>query len=76
MNNEDIKAMVKRHKQEIVELRAGCTHEGVSEWMPYMWAPGHFGGDVRVCNWCGEIIEKKSITGIVAEGEGNGQESS
>lgn len=32
-------------------LQDSCPHEE-TEIMPYMWAPGHFGIDVKVCKNC------------------------
>lgn len=56
---EDIEAMTERHKREIAELRSQCKHKDVSNWMTYMWAPGHCHGEVRVCEFCGEIVETR-----------------
>ena len=66
---ENIKQMQERHEAEIEELQNQCKHEKVSDWMPYMWAPGHFGGDVRVCEFCGVTVERKPYERIQATTE-------
>lgn len=38
-------------------LQEHCSHEN-STVMPYSWAPGHFDGDVRVCDVCEKILEE------------------
>jgi hypothetical protein len=45
---------------DLKELQDKCTHES-SDWMPYMWAPGHFGLPVKVCIHCDKILEHKQI---------------
>jgi len=57
---ENIDEMRNRHKKEIEILQNRCNHKGKKEWMPYMWAPGHFGSDVKVCKICGKILERKN----------------
>ena len=32
-----------------------------------MWAPGHFGSDVNVCDWCGLIIGNNNTMSPFAE---------
>jgi len=59
---ENIDQMRKRHEGEIVQLQKNCKHKEISDWLDYAWAPGHFGGKVRVCENCGEIIEQQSPT--------------
>lgn len=58
---ENINQMNERHKREIEELQAKCKHKKVSKWMPYAWAPGHFGSPVKVCEFCGKIVKQKEI---------------
>ncbi len=60
---ENIKQMVKRHTREIDNLQKLCKHIKKSEWIFNEWAPGHFGGKVKVCKWCGKIIERMPIKG-------------
>ena len=52
---ENMEQMQKRHEKEIVELRACCNHEKHHR-SRYMWAPGHSGNDVEVCDFCGLIL--------------------
>ena len=57
--NENFEQMAQRHKREIYELQKNCKHIEISDWMDYMWAPGHFGSPVKVCKFCGVIVESK-----------------
>jgi hypothetical protein len=56
MTNETIKQMRQRHEAEITELQANCEHSIWSDWMSYMWAPGHYAGEVKTCMHCGKIM--------------------
>ena len=58
---ENIDKMRARHKKEIDELQMLCPHKEISDWMEYMWAPGHVGGQVRICKFCGKTIERKDL---------------
>lgn len=53
---ENINQMEERHKREIAHLQESCQHTETRR-MPFMWAPGHFGNDVEVCDHCGKIIK-------------------
>lgn len=53
---ENFEQMKTRQKKEIDKLQSDCKHIDISDWMPYMWAPGHMGNPVKVCKWCGEIV--------------------
>ena len=53
---ENIKEMCDRHAQEISNLQSKCLHEKSTR-VPFMWAPGHFGNDVLVCDYCGKTIK-------------------
>ena len=53
---EDIHRMRIRHEEEIAKLQRFCKHEKTSR-MPFMWAPGHYGNDVEVCDWCGRLVK-------------------
>lgn len=53
---ENITQMRKRHEAEIAKLQKLCKHKE-TERMPFMWALGHFGNDVEVCEWCGKIVK-------------------
>ena len=55
---ENIGRMRDRHEREIAELRANCSHIELTNWIDYMWAPGHFAGKVKCCVNCGETIER------------------
>ena len=54
---EDIREMRKRHEKEIEDLQSSCRHIKISDWMPYAWAPGHLGPNIKVCKFCGKIID-------------------
>lgn len=56
---ENAEQMRERHEQELKTLQDNCKHPKLSGWMPYMWAPGHFGNDVKVCCFCGKVIKSK-----------------
>lgn len=58
---ENIEQMRKRHEQELETLQSSCKHVKLSKWMPYIWAPGHISGDVRVCDFCGKVIKKRGM---------------
>jgi len=45
-------------ERKLEELRKFCPHDEVSDWMDYMWAPGHFAGQVRICKRCEKILEE------------------
>jgi hypothetical protein len=53
---EDIERMRDRHEREIEELQRNCEHLKHHR-SAYMWAPGHFGNDVEVCETCGKILK-------------------
>ena len=40
-----------QYERDLADLQAKCPHE-LGEPMPYMWAPGHFGGEFRWCIFC------------------------
>ena len=56
---ENIDQMRERHEKEIEKLQKKCKHTDISGWMDYMWAPGHFGLPVKMCDFCGKIIKRK-----------------
>lgn len=45
-----------KFNEDLKDLQQKCPHI-VSDVMPYMWAPGHSSGNVRVCRECDEILE-------------------
>ena len=65
--DETIDTIRARHAKEIDIFQQNCRHDDISDWILSQWAPGHYGPDVKVCNVCGKIIEKKEMN-IVLEG--------
>jgi hypothetical protein len=59
--NDDttMKQLRERHKQEIVDFQSACLHTIISGWLPFMWAPGHYSGEVKVCERCDKIMEER-----------------
>jgi len=55
---ENIKEMNRRHQKEIEVLQLMCKHPSISNWMNYSWAPGHYSGQVKICNFCGKTMER------------------
>lgn len=55
---------------DLKEMQEKCKHENVSDWMDYMWAPGHFGLPVKVCRHCDKIVERKeAFEGLIMDNE-------
>ena len=54
----DIDQIQQRHEREIERFISTCKHQDISDWMPYMWAPGHFSGNVKICKRCGKTMEE------------------
>jgi hypothetical protein len=54
-----IKQIRERHKKEIEDFQRDCRHSVISDWMPFMWAPGHYGLDVKICNRCNKTMETR-----------------
>jgi hypothetical protein len=44
--------------KKLAQLQDECPHEK-KKWMDWMWAPGHFWGEVLVCLRCEKILERK-----------------
>jgi len=44
-----------KFEQDLKNLQDNCPHIDESGWMDYMWAPGHLGPPVKVCNTCEKI---------------------
>ena len=55
---ENINKMRKRHEKEIKKLQKYCNHP-TSEWIDYMWAPGHFAGKKLICDFCEKELDSK-----------------
>jgi len=53
-----------KFEKDLKELQDNCPHKD-STWMPYMWAPGHFGPKVRSCNECDKILEQEKWEPVV-----------
>jgi len=53
---ENIKQMRERHKTEMKDLQKTCPHTSLSKWEDWFYAPGHWGGRVRICKDCGKVI--------------------
>ena len=58
---ENINIMRKRHKIEIQVLQNNCAHIDISDWINYERIPGHVFDKVKVCDYCGRIMKRKSI---------------
>ena len=43
---------------DVKNLQERCKHKK-SDWFLSRWAPGHFGGDVKLCLFCNKILENK-----------------
>jgi hypothetical protein len=52
-----IKQIRERHKKEIEDFQSNCRHLTISDWMPFMWAPGHYSHEVKICLRCNKIME-------------------
>ena len=63
--DENIEQMRERHTREIKALEDNCSHKKLSKWMDCMWAPGHFGGRVKVCDNCGKTIKQDKKAGPI-----------
>jgi hypothetical protein len=58
-----IEKLLKKHKQEIIELRDICNHpkEKITDWIMVELAPGHICGETRICRECGLTIELRKL---------------
>jgi len=55
-----------KFEKDLKELQDNCPHTE-STWMPYMWAPGHFGPKVRSCNECDKILEQEEWEPVIKD---------
>jgi len=62
-NYEELKDKFTR---DVAILQANCEHRP-SEWMQYMWAPGHSAGQVKVCLDCNKILKSSNASTTVIE---------
>lgn len=53
MTAEDLR---KQYEYKLKELQESCSHDKTTEMMS-SWAPGHYGGMVKVCDVCEKVIE-------------------
>lgn len=53
---ENIEQMRSRHEKEISQLQKLCNHKKHHK-ARFMWAIGHFAGDVEVCDFCWKILK-------------------
>ena len=53
----EAKKLREEFETKLKTLQDDCPHTQ-SEWMDYMWAPGHFGGKVQVCLRCEKTLEE------------------
>lgn len=53
-----ISKLLKKHEQEIAELRATCLHEKRSDWLDLLDGRTIV-GNVKVCEECGERLESE-----------------
>jgi hypothetical protein len=51
----------KKYNDDLLFLQTTCDHPDVSEWLEYMWAPGHSSGyEVKMCTVCEKILWYRS----------------
>jgi len=61
MADRNMDMMYKRHEREKKKFQDACTHKRISDWMDYMWAPGHMGLPVKICRRCNKIMETQKF---------------
>jgi len=49
------KELRENYELALKAIQDACPHTEV-ETMPYMWAPGHISGIVRVCKYCEKVM--------------------
>jgi len=53
------KELRRKFDRDMEELQESCEHKELSDWLDYMWAPGHYSlYRVKECKICGKIIYK------------------
>ena len=55
---ENCYSIIKKTEENLAYLRSICEHPE-TEFVNYMWAPGHIMPNTKVCSVCGEIIQKE-----------------
>jgi len=63
MKQNKIEQLGKKHELEIEALQNSCKHKKHHR-IAYMWAPGHFGNDVEMCDECGKVLKNYNNVGI------------
>jgi hypothetical protein len=53
------KELREKFNHDLFHLQLNCEHPS-SKWMSYMWAPGHYWGEVLVCEVCEKILDRKT----------------
>ena len=59
------KQLQDKFTKDVEELQEKCQHDK-SEWMPYMWAPGHLDGESKVCLICNKTLERRGNFASIA----------
>lgn len=54
---EDCYDMIKVYEREIELIREECKHVK-TEYVNYMWAPGHISPHTLVCSTCGKVMPR------------------
>jgi len=58
------KQLKEKYEQDLKELQENCKHEDVSEWIKFMYAPGHYDiWNVKKCNICWKILQRMTQCG-------------
>lgn len=52
----EAKKLREEFESKLKELQDACPHLE-TQIMPYMWAPGHMAGHVKVCTRCEKILK-------------------
>lgn len=60
ITEDTMKQLRERYAREIEYFQNNCLHASISEWMPYMWAPGHYSNDVKICVRCTKTMETRA----------------
>lgn len=58
-NMKTAKELREKFEKDLKELQDNCKHKD-TEWLPNLFAPGHFHGQVKVCKKCSKRLEEKA----------------
>jgi hypothetical protein len=47
-----------KFEADLKALQDACPHTELTEPMPYMWAPGHYGPNARWCKHCSRRFDE------------------